>query len=210
MSTAALHEPFQAPDQQRRATFLGMYLFLATEIMLFGAIVATLAVYRYLHPAAARAASQDLNLWLGGLNTAVLLTSSLLVALAVAAARDGLPRPAARWLAGAAVLGLLFLAVKGIEYHEEYREGLMPLVGPTRTFLDPSEQLFLHLYFVATGLHAVHLTIGIVLVVVIAARIRAARLDLPRRAIVVEMTGLYWHLVDVVWVFLYPLLYLAR
>jgi cytochrome c oxidase subunit 3 len=203
----ALAEPFATEAQQLEAATMGLWLFVATELMLFGGLFLGLAVYRVIHPAAAEAASDHLHLWIGGANTAVLLTSSLAMALAVVAARAGRPRPATLWLLATAALGLLFLAFKGYEYHSEYSEGLMPGIGPPFPLEAPAE-LFLNLYFAATGLHAVHLTIGILAVGLFAWRIRSRRLALPEHATQLEGLGIYWHFVDIVWVFLYPVLYL--
>jgi cytochrome c oxidase subunit 3 len=186
---------------------MGLWLFVATELMLFSGLFLGLAVYRVVYPAAAEEASDHLHLWIGGANTAVLLTSSLAMALAVVAARAGRPRPATLWLLATAALGLLFLALKGYEYRSEYSEGLMPGVGPAFPLEGPAE-LFFNLYFVATGLHAAHLTIGILAVALFAWRTRSRRLPLPEHATQIEGLGIYWHFVDVVWVFLYPVLYL--
>ena len=203
-------EPFHRPEQQRRAGFMGMYLFLASEVMLFGGLFAALLVLRLEHGEAVKAASGHLKMWLGGANTAVLLTSSLCMALAVHAARAGAARRAARWLVATAALGTLFLAIKGYEYWTEYSEGLMPHTEGAKTFADRTEWLFLNLYYVATGLHAFHLLSGIVVVAGLVLMLARGWTPLPRRAVTVEMTGLYWHLIDIVWVFLYPVLYLAR
>ncbi len=205
-----VHEPFRAGDQQRQADLFGTYVFLATELMLFGGLFAALFAIRTLHPEAFVAASKRLHLFIGAANTAVLLTSSLAVALAVRAARSGDGRRTARLAAGAALLGLAFLGLKGLEYGLEYRDRMLPVLVDRPRFADPAEHLFMNLYMVATGLHAIHLTIGIVLMGGLALRIRRRALALPGRAVVVETLGLYWHLVDVVWVFLYPALYLAR
>lgn len=207
-----LTKPYAEPDQQRAAAFLGMYVFLGSELMLFGGLFAALSLYRVDHPAAAAEAASHLKLWLGTANTAVLLTSSLFVALAVAfaraAGRSGSGRRvSAAWLLAAAALGVVFLGIKGLEYHQEYVEGLMPSAGPPSPLGARAPNLFIDLYFVATGLHAVHLTIGIGALSAVAIR-QLTRPDAS--TIVVEMTGLYWHLVDVVWLFLLPLLYLAR
>jgi cytochrome c oxidase subunit 3 len=153
-------------------------------------------------------AARHFKLWLGAANTAVLLTSSLCVALAVEDARSRLRRRAAAWFALAALLGLVFLGVKGTEYFLEYREGLMPHLGPPSPLRPGPVDLFVDLYFVSTGLHAVHLLIGVGAVATVAAAYAWRRSPPP--AVVAEMTGLYWHLVDVVWVFLFPVLYLAR
>ncbi|WP_027133222.1 cytochrome c oxidase subunit 3 [Geminicoccus roseus] len=205
-----VHEPFEAAPQQREADLMGMYVFLATEIMLFGGLCAVILIYRGLHPEEVVAASKKLHLWIGALNTVMLLTSSLAVAAAVQAARAARSGLAARCLAGAALLGLLFLGLKAVEYHAEYQEGLLPILSQPPTFSSPAQQLFMNLYLFATFLHALHLTIGVALVAGLAWRLHRQSLPLPQRLMTVQVAGLYWHLVDIVWVFLYPILYLAR
>jgi cytochrome c oxidase subunit 3 len=200
-----LTEPYARRDQQREADFLGMYLFLASEIMLFGGIIALLFADRFRHPGAAEQAAARLNIWIGTANTAILLTSSLFVALAVVAARAGRAKATASWLIAAAILGLAFLGLKGVEYTEDFAEGVRPVLGRAQP-----GALFINLYFTATVLHAVHLTIGVGLLAWAGVRSGLGRVKLPGQSIVVEMTGLYWHFVDVVWVFLFPFLYLPR
>ncbi|MGE0744815.1 MAG: cytochrome c oxidase subunit 3 [Rhodospirillales bacterium] len=207
---APVHEPFQRADQQREAAMLGMAVFLASEVMLFGGLFAAALAIRFLHPDAVVAASRALHVWIGAANTAILLTSSLAVALAVEAAREGSGRRAAAALAAAAGLGVAFLCLKAFEYYSEYAEGMLPLPGTSASFASPAHRLFMDLYLIATSLHAVHVGIGVMLLTVVAVRIAGGALALPGRAVVVETGGLYWHLVDIVWVFLYPLLYLAR
>jgi len=189
---------------------LGMWLFLGTEIMLFGGLFAGILVYRIRYPDAVREAARHLYLWLGGLNTAVLLTSSLFMALAVQSARQGLRRPAIRRLLAAAALGILFLAIKGLEYGLDYADGLMPGIGPEFPLPEQAQELFVNLYFAATGLHSIHLVIGVSIVLWLVFRLWTRETRLPERTVTVEMVGLYWHLIDIVWVFLYPALYLAR
>lgn len=199
-----------ADDAYRRETDRwGMYLFLASEVMLFGALIATLIACRILYPEDAADASRRLNLWLGTANTAVLLTSSLMVAIAGEAARADRRRVAVGALAAAIGLGLLFLAIKATEYYQEYAEGLMPGVAAPDPTLTRMEVLFLNGYFVATGLHAIHMVAGIALLIVLAIRVGTRRMHLPAGAHGVELGALYWHLVDIVWVFLYPVLYLV-
>lgn len=205
-----VHEPFADEAQQREAGVLGMYLFLATEVMLFGGLFVAAAVVRVLHPPAFAAASAKLQVAIGGVNTAVLLTSSLLVALAVAAADRAAYRRAAGLLAGAAAWGLVFLAGKGIEYDRELHAGLLPVPGVETRFADPVEQLFMNLYLLATGLHALHVVVGVLLLAVLAWRAALAAGDAPGPVRGIELGGLFWHLVDVIWIFLYPTLYLAR
>ncbi|EZP74459.1 hypothetical protein BV96_00549 [Sphingomonas paucimobilis] len=200
----ALHEPFHDSARQHEADRLGMIVFLASETMLFGGLFAAAMALRLLHPADYAAASSHLKLWLGTANTAILLTSSLMAAIAVEAARAGRPRLSGQALAAAILLALLFLAIKSYEYVGEYREGLIPGLANAH-FETRTQQLFMNFYFVSTGLHAVHVTGGIVLLGLTALR-RPARED--RAAVLVGNAALYWHLVDIIWLFLYPTLYL--
>jgi cytochrome c oxidase subunit 3 len=209
-ASAAEQTAFTTTIQRKRADQFGMFVFLASEIMLFGGLFAAMAAYRILHPSAAGEAASHLNLWLGTLNTAILLTSSMLVALAVTLAGAGKREPVAALLAISAVLGLAFLAIKGCEYRAEYLDGLMPGIGPASPLGERPATLFISLYFVSTALHAVHVAIGVALLAGAAAGVANKRLALPSKVATIELVGLYWHLVDVIWVFLFPLLYLAR
>ena len=203
--TTPLHEPFHEAARQREADRLGMLIFLASEVMLFGGIFAAAIGLRLENRVAYVEAAHHLKLWFGTANTAVLLTSSLFAALAVVAARTKQPRWAGRWFAVTVALGLVFLCTKGTEYCLEYKEGLMPGTAGAH-FESHFEQLFMNLYFISTGLHAIHVTIGMALLT-IAALSRRARND--QNAVLIGNVALYWHLVDIVWIFLYPTLYLA-
>ena len=201
---------FDDPQQQHDTALLGMWAFLATEVMFFGGLFAAYTVYRSLHFAGFAAASRRLDVPLGAINTAILLTSSLTMALAVRAAQLKQRRPLVLLLAATAILGAAFLGVKAFEWRHDFHEGLIP--GPNFTF-DSADyrdaQMFFVIYFLMTGLHAIHLIIGIAIVALYA--IWCARA--PRvgsRETQVEVVGLYWHFVDLIWVFLYPLLYLIQ
>ncbi|MCA9972300.1 MAG: cytochrome c oxidase subunit 3 [Anaerolineales bacterium] len=194
---------------ERETNSLGMWIFLVSEVMLFGGLCTVYLVYRLRYPAAFAAGSQRLDTLLGTANTAVLLSSSLTMATAVYAAQAGKKRLMLVLLAATALLGVIFLGIKGFEYWQEYREQLIPNLNFIWDGADPlPARLFFTLYFVMTGLHALHLLIGIGLVgaTPLLRRIRPFR-DEP--AAPVELAGLYWHFVDVVWVFLFPLLYLV-
>lgn len=195
--------------QQHEADSLGMWAFLGTEVLFFGAMFAAYLVYRMLYPQAWAEASSHTRFWLGTINTAVLLCSSLTVALSIDAARERKRRLLTALLATTAILGAVFLAIKGVEYYLEYEEGLVPALN--FTFAGPNArevQLFFVFYFIMTGLHALHLTIGIVMMTLLAYFGWHGRFD-GERYITIEIAGLYWHFVDVVWVFLYPLIYLV-
>ncbi len=203
-------EPFSDPNQQHRAAMMGMYVFLGSEIMLFGGLFCVAAAMRLAHASEVIQASRALHFGIGGLNTAILLSSSLFVALGVEGAKAGLARSAGGWFIGAAGLGVAFLVVKAYEYHMEFLEGLLPLSGVQSRYETGIQHLFMDLYLVATGLHAIHLSIGVMLLLVLAFRSIRRTIELPQRAIVPMAAGLYWHLVDVIWIFLYPVFYLAR
>ena len=199
---------FEDGHQRREAVVAGTWAFLLSEIMLFGGLFAVYAVQRASHTAAFAAGSDALDVRLGAANTVVLLTSSLTMALAVSAARE--PRRAARWIAATIALAVVFLAVKAHEYRVEIAEGLLPGAGfaPSSPLAADAEPFFT-LYFVMTGAHALHMLAGIGVLAWIAAGLSRAPHDAGRAPdLRVEMAGLYWHLVDVVWIFLFPMLYL--
>lgn len=197
--------------QQRQAGTLGMWVFLATEAMLFGVLFLGYAVYRREYPAAFAEGSRHLYVWLATANTAVLLTSSLTMFLAVQAAREGRRRALLVSLALTVALGTAFLAIKGVEYALDVQDGTLPVAAfdPGR-FVDPTRaQLFLVFYWVMTALHATHLLIGVGLLVVLSLLARRGAFT-PEQHDGLELGGLYWHFVDLVWVFLFPSLYLVR
>jgi cytochrome c oxidase subunit 3 len=202
-----LQSQFPTLERQREADHFGMLIFLTTEVLIFGGLFAALFVLRAEHGADYVKASKAMHLWLGGINTAVLLTSSALVALMVEAVRAGSARLAKWLLAGAIALGLAFLAIKFTEYGLEYRDGVVPHLSP-RNLRGGPDELFMDLYFAATGLHALHVTAGLMLLGSLIWPFGAARRDTS--AVFAGNAALYWHLVDVIWVFLYPTLYLAR
>jgi cytochrome c oxidase subunit III len=201
-------EHFESESRRRDSALLGMWVFLATELMFFGPLFLSYTYGRLEFPEGFAAASRHTHIWIGTINTAVLLTSSVFMATAVRAAKIGARRMASLLLWITAALGAVFLAFKGLEYWMEWQEHLVP-------WLDfrfdaqhrGAAQLFYFIYFAMTGLHAVHLTIGIVIAVVFAARLQQ-RTPLANSSI--EIGGLYWHFVDAIWVFLYPLIYLLE
>jgi cytochrome c oxidase subunit 3 len=213
---SANHSPlahhFADLEQQHEVASLGMWIFLATELMVFGGLFTAYTVYRVSYPAEFAEASRRLNLAFGGVNTIVLLASSLTMALAVYGAQVGRRQFMVVCLALTALLGTAFLVIKGFEYHGDYEENLVPVLAfePAEwpRPLDPRHvQLFLMLYYIMTGLHAIHLIVGIALISTIAVLAHRGRFT-PAYYSPVEVSGLYWHFVDVVWIFLLPLLYL--
>jgi cytochrome c oxidase subunit 3 len=217
----ALAHHFDTLEQQQETQALGMWMFLASELLFFGGLFLCYTVARWANPEAFAYASSHLMLWLGTLNTAVLLTSSLTMALAVRAAQTG-QQPALRLhLILTIALGTAFLVVKAVEYYLDYVEHLVPgpmfslaghhlpetlPTGSVETFARRVE-LYFWLYFTMTGLHALHMIIGIVVLGVLLALARGGRYTTGYVA-PIEITGLYWHFVDIVWIFLFPLLYL--
>ena len=232
---------FDDASQQHSAAMLGMWSFLATEVLFFGGLFTAYAVYRTKAPLQVTLASHHLNIPLGALNTALLLVSSLLVALSVRAAQLGKTRQVVWLLVGTIALGFGFLGIKAIEWHTDWQENLVPFFGNwdwnSHALHEDAQRLesafqstvraqteegtalervrffgmyrmFFVLYFFMTGLHAIHLIIGLgifgVVIWLVRKRARAGASSIN----LVETTGLYWHFIDIVWVFLYPLLYL--
>jgi cytochrome c oxidase subunit III len=197
-------------QQQYDACVLGMWVFLVTEVMFFGGLFATYAVYRLLYHEAFARASHDLDVKLGTLNTLVLLTSSLTMALAVRAAHLGRSRQVALMVGLTMLLGAIFLGVKFYEYYHKYQEGLAPLLGLPFRYEGANAgpvRLFLGLYFAMTGIHALHMIIGITILAMFLPPALRGRYD-GGDSLAVEIVGLYWHFVDLVWIFLFPMLYL--
>jgi len=205
----ALAHQFENLAQQKEASALGMWVFLVTEVLFFGGLFLTYCVYRNLYPAAFTEASHELIVWAGTINTAVLITSSLTMALAVRAAQTGARRLMMTLLAATMALGCVFLGIKAFEYYSEYIVHHVP--GPGFQFEAEHyrhAQLFFSLYFIMTGLHAIHMIIGLAVMAVMwwwsYRGIITADYYSP-----IEVSGLYWHFVDIVWIFLFPLLYLV-
>jgi cytochrome c oxidase subunit 3 len=207
VKAALLKEPWGDLGRQREAGQFGIWLFLASEILFFGALLLTYTVYRLGNVEAFAAAGRETNIWFGTINTSILLTSSLTMAVAsqAAASNEGFRRPILACLAATAVLGLAFLIVKGFEYREDIEKHLVP--GPDFALKEPAAQLFYGLYWLVTGIHAIHLSIGIVMITRLAWLGWRNRIELSENP-ELEVAGLYWHLVDIVWIFLYPLIYL--
>jgi cytochrome c oxidase subunit 3 len=205
---AAVAHQFEEMPQQREASALGMWVFLVTEILFFGGMILGYTIYRAAYSETFAAASRHLDIVLGTANTAVLIGSSLTMALAVHASEIGSRRLLVLLLAVTALLGAVFLGVKVVEYGHKFEEHLVPGRGfDFSKFQDPSAALFFSFYFTTTALHALHLLIGIGAVLVVAALAWRGRFSADYYN-PVEVTGLYWHFVDIVWIFLYPLLYL--
>ena len=213
----ALRHHFADMEQQRDAAQFGMWLFLATEIMFFGGLFCSYLVYRYWYPHEFAIASRALNLTVGTVNTAVLICSSLTVALAVRAAQVGKRKLLVILLLLTMLFGLAFLGVKAYEWHDEYVRHHVPGIGFDVSDLmaeypeikvDPVHtQVFFSLYFAMTGMHALHMIIGVGLFCVITFYAWKGYYG-PDYHTPLENSGLYWHFVDIVWIYLFPLLYL--
>ena len=198
---------YATPAQERDAVTLGMWAFLATEVLFFGALVAAYFNYRIWFGGEFIAAARLTKVVFGTVNTAVLLTSSASMAMAVSTYEAGGRRKPVLWLAATALLGLAFIAIKGTEYWLEYQEHLVPALNFDLSTHGGVAEIFFMFYFCATGLHALHLLIGIGMVAWLATWIGTGRID--RGGSTTRLIGLYWHFVDVVWIFLFPLIYLA-
>ena len=201
---------FEDPEQQKDSATLGMWVFLATEIMFFGGMFTAYTVYRSMFYDAFASTSRYMNVILGGINTAVLLTSSLTMALAVRAGQLN-QRKAVIWLLIATMLlGCVFLGIKSVEYHEKWVEHLVP--GFNWHYEDAryahQAQIMLFLYFMMTGMHAIHMIVGEGLLAYLVLSAWRHRFS-DRWYTPIDMIGLYWHFVDIVWIFLFPLLYLV-
>lgn len=235
----SLQHQFDTMQQQKEASTFGMWVFLLTEVLFFGGMFMAYTLYRVWYFDAFAAASTSLGLGLGTFNTAVLIGSSLTMAFAVRAAQTNSPSATVRWLVLTIILGTVFLGVKAIEYKEKFDHHHVPgphfiwedpshavaagnggehaaaasaspeASAPANAELQRRTQLFFSLYFTMTGLHAIHMIIGIGIIIVVAVMAHKRRFDSNYYG-PIEMTGLYWHFVDIVWIFLFPLLYLVE
>lgn len=218
--TGNLFGQFQDLDQQRDASTLGMWVFLVTEVMFFGGLFLTYTINRHAFSAAFAVASNTLDIRLGGFNTAVLIASSFTMAMAVWASQTGRRKQVTLFLIATLLLGTVFLGVKFIEYSQKFEHHLVP----GQSFHIPEEdipagaaasdpdlsthaQLYFSLYFGMTGLHALHMIVGAGLLLWLIRQSIRGRFT-PEYNSPVEMCGLYWHFVDIVWIYLFPLLYL--
>jgi cytochrome c oxidase subunit 3 len=207
---ADLQHHFDTLEQQHEAATLGMWLFLITEVLFFGGLFLAYMLYRVWYPDAWAEGSLELDITLGTINTAVLIGSSLTMAFAVRSAQTGMQKATVNWVLATMVLGLTFLVIKYFEYAEKVEHAHVPgwLGGEFDPALPRPVELYFSLYFVMTGLHATHMLIGFVILSVIAWMAYKGRFTREWNT-PVEISGLYWHFVDIVWIFLFPLLYLV-
>ena len=205
MPSSALREPFSDLGRQHESAVFAIWLFLGTEILFFGGMFAGYSVYRYMHPAAFLAAGVETNIYYGSINTFLLLVSSFFMAAGELAAREGLTRFARICFPVTAVLGMMFLTLKGFEYNDDLEKHLFP--GPGFPLPETGASIFWAFYWIMTFVHAIHVTIGVGAVL----RLQIASRDDPewlRDSPSAEVTALYWHFVDAVWLLLFALLYL--
>lgn len=208
-STLELREQFRTEEQQRETASIGMWVFLITELMLFGGLFMGFTVYRMSFPQAFDAGSAQMTIVLGSVNTAVLICSSFTMALAVHSAQQGNDKLLGWLLVATMLLGLVFLGIKFTEYYLHYLEHKAP--GVWFEYAGPNAgkvQLFYVFYFVMTGLHATHMLIGIGILSVMAFRALLGTFT-NRYHTPVVLAGLYWHFIDIVWVFLYAIFYIS-
>lgn len=201
----AINEPWPSLSRQREAVSFGVWVFLATEVLFFGGLFLGYTVYRFLYPQGFLIGAQETDIVYGVSNTAILMTSSLTMAVAARAAEQEMRRTVYWCLIATALFGLAFLVVKGFEYRDDILKGFVP--GPNFPLHQTGAELFWTFYWVMTAVHAVHLTIGIGIVATLSTLLH--RRSLPLGSPAYEGVALYWHLVDIIWVVLLPLLYLA-
>jgi len=214
----ALRHQFATEEQQRNASSLGMWIFLATEVMFFGGLFCSYLIYRHWYFADFGAASKSIDAALGGTNTAVLICSSLTVVLAIWAAQTSRRAMMLAMLILTMLFGLAFLGIKGKEYHDKFVEHHVPgasfsfehepIPGHPDEYANPRHaEIFFALYFIMTGLHALHMVVGLGLFTWLLTMAWKGRFT-PHYHTPLEIGGLYWHFVDIVWIYLFPLLYL--
>jgi cytochrome c oxidase subunit 3 len=207
---ADLEHQFETPGQQKDAAAFGMWVFLITEILFFGGLFLAYTIYRWQYGASFARVSLHMNLVAGAANTVVLICSSLTMAMAVHSAATDRRRRLLFFLGLTMLLGAVFLGIKAFEYTEHIRDHLLP--GPRFRYPVPADaraaELFFSLYFTMTGLHALHMIIGLALLGTLFVLARRGRFGAAYHT-PIEVSGLYWHFVDIIWIFLFPLLYLV-
>ncbi len=210
LDTLALREQFNTEDQQKDASTLGMWVFLITEIMFFGGMFLTYTLYRSTYSETFAIASSSLNLPIGATNTCVLLFSSFTMAMAVRSGQLGRKKAIIFFLVLTMLFGLAFLGIKAFEWAQKFQEHHVPALANFHlegTQLQGQAKLFFSLYFAMTGLHALHMVVGVGIVAFIIAETARNKYS-PKYYTPIDIAGLYWHFVDVVWIFLFPLFYL--
>ena len=199
---------FESAEHEFEASKEGMWIFLVTEVLMIGALFVGFLIFRALYPESFHAAHKLLSVPLGTVNTLVLLTSSLTMVMGVSAAQRGDNAKCLRWLGITVLFGFAFLIVKYFEYSHKIHEGMLP--GGLYTYKDltlPNANIFFSFYFMMTGVHAFHVVLGMGLITWIMTRVKRGEIS-PAFYTPVELVGFYWHFVDLVWIYLFPMLYL--
>ena len=200
--------PNSGHNYDAKASKMGMWLFLYTELILFGGLFLVYMVYRSLNQDAFLLASFNLNVWMGTANTIVLLTSSMTVAMAISAQQKGDPKKSIFLLWMTILAALFFLVVKYFEWSAKFEHGLFPGMDHFNQ-LPNGEKLYFNLYFFMTGLHGLHVIVGGIFIVIVVFKIKSGKVNKDRYQLL-ENSGLYWHLVDLIWIYLFPLFYLIH
>lgn len=206
----ALDEQFNDEKQQRHAATLGMWAWLLTELLLFSALFLVALILRILHPESVKNAAHHLEFWLGCANTVILIISSLTMSGAIMASRLGLQKIMIWAMYATAALGTTFLALKGYEWFLDYKDHLTPFMSrPYDLSGDKASILYVNLYYVATALHGFHLTTGVTILMVLAIQARAEGY-LSRHQNRIEVYGLYWHFIDLMWIMVWTIIYVMN
>ena len=200
-------EHFASAEQQRQASMLGMWTWLLTELLLFSGLFLVALILRVTHPASVTRAALHLKFWIGATNSVVLIVSSLTMSAAIQLSRLGWQRLMVQCMLATAGLGALFLTLKGYEWYQDYLEHMVPFLDrPYALAGDAASELFINVYFLTTGLHGLHLTTGVGILLVLAWQ--ASRPGyLARHQNRIEVYGLYWHFIDLIWIMVFPILY---
>ncbi len=207
-SNSHVQHHFVDSEQQFDSAKLGMWVFLVTEILFFGGLFVAYIVYRAWHPELFTMAATQLDTMMGGINTLVLIGSSLTMALAIRAAQTDNPSASIKFLASTVALAFVFMIIKYFEYTHKFELGIFPGENYTFTGIDhPNANIFFSIYYMMTGLHGIHVIIGIGIITWLIFKTKKGAYSSSYYT-PVEITGLYWHLVDIIWIFLFPLLYL--
>lgn len=200
-------EQFETEDQQRRAGILGMWAWLLTELLLFAGLFLIAVILRVQYPDSVHKAVAHLKFWIGAANTAVLIVSSFTMSGAIEFSRLGLQRWTVRAMMATAALGSLFLLLKGYEWYVDIQEHMAPFLNQPFALADDKQStLFVNLYWVTTGLHGFHLITGVTILMILALQARAEGY-LRRHQNRIEVYGLYWHFIDLIWIMVFPILY---
>ena len=205
-----VEEQFSTQGQQRHAAQMGMWVWLATELLLFAGLFLVALILRVTHPDSVTAAALHLKFWIGATNTAVLICSSFTMSGAIEMSRLGWQRGMVRCMVLTAGLGTVFLLLKGYEYYRDYMENVTPfLARPYAIVGDDPSKLFVNVYYVTTALHGLHLTTGVAIMLVLAWQASAPGY-LSRHQNRIEVYGLYWHFIDLIWISVFPILYVLN